>query len=110
MGKLTPTTAWFIADANVLIDYAQTSPDILGLVARHIGPVYVAAAVLDEVEQLDEAQCQAIGLTSVEGSLAQMTEAVCRSLDARPEQVRIILSEMPREGYAIAGKLTCDKS
>ncbi len=78
MGKLIPTTAWFIADANVLIDYAQTSPDILGLVARHIGPVYVAAAVLDEVEQLDEAQCQAIGLTSVEGSLAQMTEAAQR--------------------------------
>lgn len=78
MGKLIPTTAWFIADANVLIDYAQTSPDILGLVARHIGPVYVAAAVLDEVEQLDEAQCQAIGLTPVEGSLAQMTEAAQR--------------------------------
>ena len=78
MDKLIPTTAWFIADANVLIDYAQTSPDILGLVARHIGPVYVAAAVLDEVEQLDEAQCQAIGLTPVEGSLAQMTEAAQR--------------------------------
>lgn len=78
MGKLIPTTAWFIADANVLIDYAQTSPDILGLVAMHIGPVYVAAAVLDEVEQLDEAQCQAIGLTLVEGSLAQMTEAAQR--------------------------------
>lgn len=78
MGKLIPTTAWFIADANVLIDYAQTSPDILGLVARHIGPVYVAAAVLDEVEQLDEAQCQAIGLAPVEGSLAQMTEAAQR--------------------------------
>jgi len=42
--------------------------------------------------------------------VAQVTEAVCRSLDARPEQVRIILSEMPREGYAIAGKLTCDRS
>ena len=75
MGKLTSTTAWFIADANVLIDYAKTSPEILGLVADHVGPVYVAAAVLDEVEQLDEAQCQAIGLTVVDGTLAQLTEA-----------------------------------
>ncbi len=75
MGKLTSTTAWFIADANVLIDYAKTSPEILGLVADHVGPVYVAAAVLDEVEQLDEAQCQAIGLTVVDGTLDQLTEA-----------------------------------
>ncbi len=52
MGKLKSTTAWFIADANVLIDYAKISPAILGLVAQHVGPVYVAADVLQEVEQL----------------------------------------------------------
>jgi len=60
------------------MDYAKTSPEILGLVARHVGPVYVAAAVLDEVEQLDEVRCQAIGLTVVDGSLAQLTEAAQR--------------------------------
>ena len=75
MGKLTSPTAWFIADANVLIDYAQTSPTVLGLVAQHVGPVYVAADVLDEVEQLDVAQCRAIGLTVVDGNLAQLTQA-----------------------------------
>lgn len=75
MGKLTSTKAWFIADANVLIDYAKTTPDILTLVAKHVGPVYVAADVLEEVEQLDEAQCQAIGLKIVDGDLAQLTEA-----------------------------------
>ena len=63
MGKLKSTTAWFIADANVLIDYAKTSPEILELVAKHVGPVYVAADVLDEVEPLDETQCQKIGLS-----------------------------------------------
>lgn len=78
MGKLKSTTAWFIADANVLIDYAKTSPEILGLVATHIGPVYVAAAVLDEVEQLDEAQCSTIGLTIVDGTFAQLVEAAQR--------------------------------
>lgn len=51
MVKLKSTTAWFIADANVLIDYAKTSPAILGLVVQHVGPVYVAADVLEEVEQ-----------------------------------------------------------
>ena len=50
MGKLKSTTAWFIADTNVLIDYAKTSPAILGLVVQHVGPVYVAADVLEEVE------------------------------------------------------------
>lgn len=56
MGQLTSTKAWFIADANVLIDYAKTTPGILALVAKHVGPVYVAADVLEEVEQLNEAQ------------------------------------------------------
>ena len=74
MGKLKPTKAWFIADANVLIDYAKTSPAILGLMAQHVG-VYVAVDVLEEVEQLDVAQCLAIGLKIVDGNLTQLTEA-----------------------------------
>ncbi len=65
MGKLKSTTAWFISDANVLIDYAKTSPEILELVAKHVGPVYVAANVLEEVEQLDERQCHELGLAVV---------------------------------------------
>lgn len=63
MGKLKSPTAWFIADANVLIDYVKTNPQILGLVSKHVGPVYVVADVLEEVEQLDAEQCHAIGLT-----------------------------------------------
>ncbi|NLI96928.1 MAG: 2-hydroxymuconate tautomerase family protein [Synergistaceae bacterium] len=38
----------------------------------------------------------------------QLTDAVCRTLGTRPEQVRIILSEMRKEDYAIAGRLVCD--
>ena len=41
--------------------------------------------------------------------VGQVTEAVCRTLGARPEQVRIILSEMPKEDYAVAGTLACDR-
>lgn len=50
MGKLSATKPWFIADANVLIDYAKTSSEILSLVSKHVGPVYVVVDVLDEVE------------------------------------------------------------
>jgi 4-oxalocrotonate tautomerase len=38
-----------------------------------------------------------------------VTQAVCESLDVKPEQVRIILSEMARENYAAAGKLFSEK-
>lgn len=69
------TSALFIADANVLIDYARASPEILGLVVKHVGPVFVAAAILDEVEQLDEQMCLQHGLAVVEGSLTQLVEA-----------------------------------
>ena len=41
----------------------------LALMAQHVGPVYVSADVLEEVEQLDVAQCLAIGLQVVEGIL-----------------------------------------
>lgn len=75
MGKLKSTAVWFIADANVLIDYAKTEPEILGLVSSHLGTVYVAADVLQEAEQLDARRCRTLGLTIVEGNLAQMTEA-----------------------------------
>ncbi|MDD4365637.1 MAG: 2-hydroxymuconate tautomerase family protein [Synergistales bacterium] len=39
----------------------------------------------------------------------EVTEAVCRSLGTQPEQVRIILSEMAREEYSIAGTLLSDR-
>jgi len=39
----------------------------------------------------------------------KVTQAVCESLDVKPEQVRIILSEMARGNYAAAGKLFSEK-
>jgi len=39
----------------------------------------------------------------------KVTQAVSESLDVKPEQVRIILSEMARENYAAAGKLFSEK-
>ena len=64
-----------LVDANVLIDYANTDPTVLSLVARHLGPVHVPRDVLDEVRQLDEEACDRLGLLVVEGTLGQLLEA-----------------------------------
>lgn len=55
-----------VADANVLIDYARTDPSILALHVRHLGPIYVPSVILDEVDQLDAADCERLGLTVIE--------------------------------------------
>lgn len=41
--------------------------------------------------------------------VASMTDAVVKSLNVKPDDVRIILQEMARQDYAIAGVLTSDK-
>jgi 4-oxalocrotonate tautomerase len=40
---------------------------------------------------------------------AGATELACRCFDVKPEQVRIIFSDMERENYAIAGVLAADR-
>ncbi len=54
-----------VADANVLIDYARTDPSILTLHVRYFGPIYVPSVILNEVDQLDVAKCENLGLTIV---------------------------------------------
>jgi hypothetical protein len=71
--------AWFIADANVLIDYISTDPDVLSLAAKHLGPIHVETAVLQEVEQLSADYCKKVGLTPVQANLQQLSEASVRS-------------------------------
>jgi len=58
-----------VADANVLIDYAKTDPSILTLHVNHFGPIFVPSVILDEVDQLDVAECESLGLTIVEEPL-----------------------------------------
>jgi len=41
--------------------------------------------------------------------VANMTDAVVKSMDVKPEDVRIILQEMAKHDYAIAGLLFMDK-
>lgn len=35
--------------------------------------------------------------------IAEVTDAICRSLDAKPESVRIIIQEMPKAHFGIGG-------
>jgi len=39
----------------------------------------------------------------------KVTQAVCEALDVAPKNVRIILSEMTTENYAISGELVGDQ-
>jgi 4-oxalocrotonate tautomerase len=41
--------------------------------------------------------------------VASVTEAVTKSLDVEPDAVRIILQEMTKQNYAVAGTLILDK-
>lgn len=41
--------------------------------------------------------------------VAEVTRAVVESVDAPPEAVKVILSEMSRDNYANAGVLVIDK-
>lgn len=64
-----------LVDANVLIDYATADLSVLALVVEHLGPVYVARDVLDEVDQLDEDACERLGVKVVDGTVEQILEA-----------------------------------
>jgi 4-oxalocrotonate tautomerase len=41
--------------------------------------------------------------------VSEITNAVVKSLDVPPDAVRIILQDMPKQNYAIAGTLKCDE-
>ena len=40
--------------------------------------------------------------------VAGVTDIVCQTLGSKPEQVRVILSDMARQDYAIGGVLVAD--
>ena len=41
--------------------------------------------------------------------VTSMTDAVAKSLNVKPDDVRIILQEMAKQDYAVAGVLIADK-
>jgi predicted nucleic acid-binding protein len=57
---------FLVLDANVLIDYCAAERSILTMIARHVGQVHVPSVLLEEVEGLDESECERLGLVVVE--------------------------------------------
>lgn len=43
---------FMLMDACVLIDYMDGEPDLFKLISSHIGPIYVATPILDEVDSI----------------------------------------------------------
>jgi 4-oxalocrotonate tautomerase len=41
--------------------------------------------------------------------VAEVTQAVVKSLNCKPEDVRIMLNDMAKHDYAVAGALVADK-
>ena len=64
-----------ISDANVLIDYAKSAPEILRLISQHLQQLYVASPILEEVHDLSIEQIVALGIEIVEPTLEQLAEA-----------------------------------
>jgi rRNA-processing protein FCF1 len=73
------TRGILIVDANVLVDYQATGLDLLSLVSRHLGTVHIVSTVLQEVDGLDDSECERFGFRVVEPTLAQATEAASPS-------------------------------
>lgn len=83
MGGLTLEI--LIIDANVLIDFCETDRSVLQLVCEHVTGVNVAEPVLDEVEQLDRATAEALGIRVVTPDYPCLT-AAARAAQRSPLQ------------------------
>lgn len=65
-----------ILDANVVIDYCHADENILALSARHLGNVFIPRPILnDEVKELDQKDCERIGLIISDPELDEIIAA-----------------------------------
>jgi len=67
--------AGIISDANVLIDYAKSAPNVLRLISKYVRKLYVPLPVLREVDQLNKSDIAKLGTEIIEPTLAQLIEA-----------------------------------
>ena len=69
------TLTGLVADANVLIDYAGAGLSVIGVIARHLAPVYIPSPILEEVTQVFREQIEQLSCEVIEPTLAQASEA-----------------------------------
>ncbi len=70
---------FLVIDANVLVDYQAADLAILELVNRHVGTVHILTTMLEEVEGLDESDCERLGFRVVEPTFVQVVEAASQT-------------------------------
>jgi len=113
--------AGIISDANVLIDYAKSDPNVLGLINKHISKLYVPSPVLSEVDQLNKSDIAKLGIEIIEPSLAQLIEAAQIRQDkpsvsgedaicfviARDNNWACLTNDKALRKYCEDGKVTC---
>lgn len=85
-------------DANVLIDLYDADSSIFRVISGSVGPVHVVLPVFEEVEQIDEADAEALGITLVEPELAQFVAAAKLSRRLSAED-RVCLIVARDEGW-----------
>lgn len=69
------TLTGLVADANVLIDYAGAGLPVIGVIARHLAPIYIPSPILEEVTQVSQEQVEQLRCEVIEPTLAQASEA-----------------------------------
>lgn len=110
-----------ISDANVLIDYAKSAPDLLKLITEHIQKIHVPLPVLKEVDQLSVEDVQRLGIEIVEPTLPQLFEvssiraekpslssqdAICFII-ARDNNWTCLTNDKPLRSFCSSNKISC---
>lgn len=91
-----------IADACVLIDFMNSAPGAIKLIAEHSGPIHVASPIVDEVREIeDEQQLVELGLIVVTPELEDMFEAASKT-GSLSFQDRLCLLTAKRWGFECA--------
>jgi hypothetical protein len=82
-----------ISDACVLIDFCKAAcHDILAIVSEKYLPLRVPRRVLDEVDQLTEAQAGDLGIGIMEVTVAQLQEASVRGGPSRQDRLCFVVA------------------
>lgn len=63
---------FLILDANILIDFFKCDHTIIQLICRHVGQIFLATPVLNEIKEIDESDCIELGIILVEPELQQV--------------------------------------
>ncbi len=67
---------FMIMDACVLIDYMKGNPDLFKLISVHVGALYVATPILEEVDSIQSIDVlEVLGLLPIEPEIEDVFEA-----------------------------------